>query len=81
MGLSTVRENLKRMAAQSVAVLSIFLLLLPALGPPLDHQLAERRPDHSHVYLGSLRPNTPTPLKRAVIMPTINTLGNRSLAA
>ena len=63
MGLSTVQENLKRMAAQSVAVLSIFLLLAPALGPQLDHHFAERRPDHSHVYLGAPSPEHSHPFE------------------
>ena len=63
MGLSTVQENLKRMAVQSVAVLSIFLLLLPALGPQLDHHFAERRPDHSHVFLGSPSPEHSHPFE------------------
>ncbi len=51
------------MAAQSVAVLSIFLLLLPALGPQLDHHFAERRPDHSHVYLGAPSPEHSHPFE------------------
>ena len=63
MGLSTVRENLNRMAVQSAAVLSIFLLLLPALGPQLDHHFAERRPDHSHVYLGAPSPEHSHPFE------------------
>ena len=56
------------MAAQSVAVLSIFLLLVPALGPQLDHHFAERRPDHSHVYLGAPSPEHSHPFE------TISTL-------
>ena len=51
------------MAAQSAAVLSIFLLLLPALGPQLDHHFAERRPDHSHVYLGAPSPRHSHPFE------------------
>ena len=51
------------MAAQSMAVLSIFLLLAPALGPQLDHHFAERRPDHSHVYLGAPSPEHSHPFE------------------
>lgn len=43
---------LRKMAAQAMAAVSIALLFLPSVGPQLDHHFAERRPDHTHVFLG-----------------------------
>ena len=45
------------MAAQVMAAVSIALLFLPSIGPQLDHHFAERRPDHTHVFLGSEVPD------------------------
>ena len=44
---------LRKMAVQVMAAVSIALLFLPYIGPQLDHHFAERRPDHTHVFLGS----------------------------
>ena len=43
---------LRKMAAQVMVAVSIALLFLPSIGPQLDHHFAERRPDHTHVFLG-----------------------------
>ena len=43
---------LRRMAVQAMAAVSIVLLFFPSIGPQLDHHFAERRPDHTHVFLG-----------------------------
>ena len=48
---------LRRMAVQAMAAVSIALLFLPSIGPQLDHHFAERRPDHTHVFLGSEVPD------------------------
>ena len=48
---------LRKMAAQVMAAVSIALLFLPAIGPQLDHHFAERRPDHTHVFLGAEVPD------------------------
>lgn len=48
---------LRRMAVQVMAAVSIVLLFLPAIGPQLDHHFAERRPDHTHVFLGAEVPD------------------------
>ncbi|MBI4234290.1 MAG: hypothetical protein HY686_07615 [Chloroflexi bacterium] len=50
-----VSIGVKGIAGGLVAGLfSFFLLVLsPALGPALDHHLAERHPFHGHMYLGA----------------------------
>ena len=52
-GLSTLRK----MAVQVMAAVALGILFMPALGPPLDHHFAERRPDHTHVYMGEAVPD------------------------
>ena len=49
-------DMLRNMGVQVMAAVSIALLFLPSVGPQLDHHFAERRPDHTHVFLGSELP-------------------------
>lgn len=41
-----------RIARRFLAVLAVSALLLPFLGPAMDHHFAERQHGHGHVYLG-----------------------------
>ena len=42
-----------RAAWHNLAVLAVAALLLPFLGPAMDHHFAERQHGHGHVYLGA----------------------------
>ena len=44
----------KGLALLLTCILAVFILLLPSLGPSLDHHFAERRHDHSHLYLSTI---------------------------
>ncbi len=44
---------LARMATQAVAGVLVLGLLLPFLGPVIDHHFAERFPHHGHIYVAS----------------------------
>ena len=52
-----IRATLTRMAFDLTAASLVGLLLLPFFGPLLDHHFPERRPGHSHVYLGPADPD------------------------
>ncbi len=59
---------LKNAAAQSLtfpalALLAVGVLLLPSLGPLLDHHFAERHPAHGHLYLGGAGPEHSHPFE------------------
>ncbi len=61
---------LKNTAAQSLALsaltlLAVAALLLPSLGPLLDHHFAERHPAHGHLYLGSPSPEHTHPFRHS----------------
>ena len=43
-------------AYQLLALLAVVGLLLPFLGPVVDHHFAERHPAHQHIYLGAAVP-------------------------
>lgn len=43
-------------AYQLLALLAVLGLLLPFLGPVVDHHFAERHPAHQHIYLGAAVP-------------------------
>jgi len=38
------------------ALLGTFFLLLPTIGPILDHHFVQREPNHYHIYLGTVVP-------------------------
>lgn len=57
--MTALNWALKNAAAQSLAfpalaLLAVGVLLLPSLGPLLDHHFAERHPAHGHIYLGAV---------------------------
>ena len=48
-------ESLNALTVPLLSVLAIAALLLPLVGPLLDHHFTERQPGHSHVYLGPIQ--------------------------
>ena len=58
---------LKDTATGSLVLLAAALLIFSALGPALDHHFAERHPDHSHMYLGTVGPDHSHPFEHSHI--------------
>ena len=50
---ATGRDRAKFPALAALALLAVGVLMLPSLGPLLDHHFAERQPGHTHWYRGA----------------------------
>ncbi|MBM3943378.1 MAG: hypothetical protein FJ316_10750 [SAR202 cluster bacterium] len=47
------------------SIAMLFALVLSSLGPALDHHIAERQPDHQHIYYGQVNPDHTHPYQQS----------------
>lgn len=59
-----LKERAKFPALAALALLAVAALLLPSLGPLLDHHFAERHPGHTHWYRGAAGPEHSHPFEQ-----------------
>lgn len=57
------RDRARAPAWAVLALLAVGVLMLPSLGPLLDHHFAERQPGHSHWYRGAAGPEHSHPFE------------------